>query len=103
MTVEQFWEDDPWLVKAFLRANDYIRQRNSNEMHLQGYYNFIAYSTALSNFHIDGKRHKPISYIDEPYRVTPLSEEEKAAKAEEERKKTIAYFDRLAKRFEMVQ
>lgn len=72
-------------------------------MHLQGYYNFIAVSTALSNFHLDGKKHKLNKYLEEPIRVTPLTEQEKAEKAEAERRKAIEYFNRLAKRFEMVE
>lgn len=100
MSSHQFWEDDPWLVESYLKANDFERQRKSNEMYLQGYYNFIAYSTALSNFHLDGKRHKPNKYLEEPIRLIPYTEEELAQKAEEERQKTIAYFNNLAKTFE---
>lgn len=99
MSADQFWLDDPWLAKAYREMNDLNRQRRSEEMWLQGLYVFNAISTALSNLHFDGKHHKPNKYMEEPIRVTPLTEYEKEAKAEAERRKAIAYFDDLAKRW----
>lgn len=100
MSPAQFWDGDPWLVKAYLRAHDMERQRKSEEMWLMGAYCFRAFSTALSNLHFDGKRHRFHPYPEDVIRVVPYTEEEKAALAEQERQKAIQYFNDLARRWE---
>lgn len=100
MTFTQFWEEDSLLVKAFRKAEELSRQKKSEEMWLQGFYNFNAFSTALSNLNFGKKKKKPNKYMENPIRLLPLTELEKEAKAEEERKKVIAYFNNLAKKWE---
>lgn len=46
MTVEQFWHSDPMLLKAYEKA--YLRRLHI-EAHAQGFYGFVAVSTALQN------------------------------------------------------
>lgn len=99
MTADQFWEEDPWLAAAYRRANDLKNQHKSEEMWMQGLYVYNAFSVALGNV-LKKKGTAPLKYLEEPIRVIPLTEAEKEAKAEEARKKTIAYFDRMAKQFE---
>jgi len=95
MTAAQFWEDDPWLAAAYRRADELERQRRSDEMWMQGWYVFNAASTAIQNaFRKKGAR--PQKYLEEPVRVIPYTEEEKAAREEEERQKTIEYFAKMA-------
>ncbi len=99
MPAEEYWCGDVFLTETYRRAHDLRRQRKSEEMWLQGLYNFRAFSTALSNLNFSGKPKRLNRYIDEPFRIIPLTEEEKAAKAEKERQKTIDYFNRLAEKF----
>lgn len=99
MQANQYWKDDPWLVEAYREAEKLRNQRRSNDAWLQGLYNFNALSVVIGNA-LRKKGEKPEQYMAEPIRLLPLTEEEKAAKAEEERQKTIAYFNRMAKQWE---
>lgn len=72
-------------------------QKKSEEMWLQGLYNFNAFSVAIGNA-LAKKGKKPLKYLEEPLRLVPMTEEEKEQRAEQERRKVIAYFNRLAKR-----
>lgn len=55
---------------------------------------FDAVSLALANgFREKGKR--PEQWPEEPYRLIPLTKEEKEAKAELEREKAIAFFNAM--------
>lgn len=99
MTYEQYWYGDVWMIKAVREADKRNRQRKSEEMWLQGFYFHIAVSTALANA-FRGKGKQPYEYMEEPIRVIPYTEAEKEARAERERQKVIAYFDRLAKKWE---
>lgn len=103
MSCAQFWEQDPWLAAAYREANDLARQRRSEEMWMQGLYNFHAFSTALSNLNFGKKRRKPNQYMEEPIRITPLTEAEKEARAERERQKVIAYFNNFEKQWKKKQ
>lgn len=86
MTAGQFWDEDPWLAEAYREAAEYQAQRKSWEMWLQGVYFFNAVSTALGNA-FRKKGAKPVNYMEQPIRILPLSEEEKEAKAEQEKAK----------------
>lgn len=99
MPYDLYWQGDAWAVVQFRDAYNYEKQRKSEEMWLQGLYVFNAVSVALSNA-LAKKGSKPKSYIEEPLRVTPLTEEEKAEKAQKEREKVVNYFNRLAASWE---
>lgn len=92
MPPELFWEGDVWLAPAYVRANQLRAQRKSEEMWLQGAYIYNAVAVAVSNA-FRKKGAKPQKYLSEPVRVVPLTEEEKEAKAEEERRKLVAYLN----------
>lgn len=64
------------------------------EMYISGRYMFDAVSISLANV-LRKKGMQPINWIDEPYRLIPLTEEEERAKAEEEREKAIAFFNSM--------
>lgn len=99
MTYDQFWCGDVWLAEAYYRANLLSIQRRSEEMWLQGLYNFFAVSRAVGNaLRQKGTRAKP--YLEEPIRLIPLTEEEKADRADRERRKTIEYFNNLQKKWD---
>lgn len=103
MSADEFWNGDPWLAADYRAADRLNRQRKSEEMWLQGLYNFRAFSTALANLNFGKKKQKPVPYMEEPIRIIPLTAAEKEAKAEQERQKTIEYFNRLAKKWEKKQ
>ena len=96
MTADQFWDDDPWLAAAYRKANEIRTQRLSEEMWLQGLYNYHAFAVAVSNV-MRSKGTKPQKYLEEPLRLIPLTEEEKNEKAEKERKRLIEYLNRMKK------
>ena len=86
------------MVETFRRMERIKRQRQSEELWLAGLYNFNAVSVAIGNaFRKKGTR--PQKYLEEPIRIVPYTEEEKAVIAEKERQKTIDYFNRLAKKW----
>ncbi len=100
MSFTQFWEEDVWLVKIYKKAERLCNQKKSEEMWLQGYYNFNAFSTALSNLNFGKKKKKLNEYIKEPIRLLPMTKAEKTQKAENEKAKVIDYFNKLAKKWE---
>lgn len=67
-------------------------------MWLQGLYNFAAVSTALGNT-LRRKGERPREYLSEPIRLIPYTEAELKYREEKERKKAIAYFDKLQKQW----
>lgn len=89
MSYEDYWEREPKLVKAYREAEK-IRIENKNTFEwLEGKYFFDALCVALSNFSagLAGKIGKA-NYPEKPYRLTPMTEEEKEA---ERQKKLEAY------------
>lgn len=99
MSAGEYWEGDAGLSRAYYRANELRIQRRSEEMWLQGLYNYRAFSVVIGNV-FKKKGAKAEKYLEEPIRLIPLTAEEKKKKAEEERQKVIAYFNDLQKKFE---
>lgn len=82
------------MMKPYEEAEK-IRMKKQNIMaHRQGAYFFDALSAVMHNaFAKQGT--PPKQYIEEPFQIFPLTEEEKAQKAEIERKKAIAFFTNM--------
>ena len=99
MTYEQFWEGDVWLAEDYFRANQLSAQRKSEEMWLQGAYIYHGVAVALGNA-FRKKGTKPIKYMSEPIRIIPVSEEEKHAKAEQEKKRLVEYLNGFKQNWE---
>ena len=89
MTSEEFWEKDPYLTIAFRDADMRKRQRENTFLWLQGRDVYDAMVAAIHNT-FSKKGTRPMPYTEEPYRITPMTEEEKREAAERERKKAIA-------------
>lgn len=89
MSYDEYWRGDPYLVVYYREAHELKRDEQNQLLWWAGFYNFIAVSTALSNFHLDGKKHKYNNYLTEPLRIRPLTAEEKAAQEQRERDKVI--------------
>lgn len=64
MTIEQFWNDDPKLIKTYYKT---YMQKLHQEAHIYGYYQFRAFTTAFNNFlkSLDGKK-DPEQYMGKP-------------------------------------
>lgn len=104
MTHNQYWYGDPWLVVTYRQAHNMKVEMRNQELWLQGAYFFNALSAAFANFgqSLSSKHRKPpAKYLEKPVRVTPLSEDEKAIKARQERQKTIDFFTNLQKQWEI--
>lgn len=102
MTHDQYWYGDPWLVVTYKKAHMMRVEQRNQELWLQGAYFFNALSTALSNFgqSMSRKKKPQGKYLEKPIRITPLADEEKAVKIEQERQKTIDFFTNLQKKWE---
>lgn len=79
MTYEEFYDEDPHLVRYYLKADELRRKRMNEEAWLQGFY---VYRVFESYRELIGMKNKPKIY---PYpEPLPLTEEEMRAKKEEE-------------------
>lgn len=97
MSAAEYWYGDSYLTVLYRRANDLRIQRKSEEMWMQGLYIYNALNVVIGNA-FRKKGTKARDYISEPIRLTPLTEAEKAAKAEKERRKAIEFFTNLQKK-----
>lgn len=101
MTYDQYWKDDSSLVIDYFRAYMLRRDEQNYFAWLHGYYDFIAYSDALSNFGagLAGKNGQA-KYLSEPTKIRPLTEEETERENEMKRRKFVAALNRFHARME---
>ena len=86
VSYDEYWNGIPELVKHYRDAYQYKMKARNEELWRQGYYHYVAVSTALSN----GFRKKgasPIEYIEKPIPITKL--EIKEQKEQEERNRLV--------------
>jgi hypothetical protein len=88
MTEEQFWKGDPYLAVVYRDVATRKRVETNEFLWLEGRYVYEAIFSVIHNA-FSKKGAKPIWYPEEPYRITPETEEEKQARAEAERQKAI--------------
>ena len=100
MTYDEFWNCNPERYIAYRKAHELDIKRRNEEMWLQGLYNFTAFSTALSNIHLDGKQHKPNKYLEKPIELFEKTEEEKKIEAEKAKQKVIAQLNQFKEQWE---
>lgn len=84
MSYEQFWYDDPWLAKYYREAYMVRRKAENYRDWLQGAYFYNAIGTALANA-FRKKGAKAQNYLEEPFQIFKLNEEEKREKLEKEK------------------
>lgn len=98
MTSSEYWEGNIYMAKAYREAYRLKLIIQNQDNYLKGLYIYHAVGIALSNIHLDGKKHKVNGYLEKPFDLYS-TEEEKTAKAEkkaqEETQKLIAYLDSL--------
>lgn len=95
MTYEQYFYGNPYLAVYYREAYKLKNDQMNEMMWWNGYYTYIAFATALSNMHFDGKKHKINEYMKEPLRIRPLTEEEQEAENEKVRNKVVAQLNML--------
>jgi hypothetical protein len=91
MSYEQYWERDPYLVRAYQEAHELYREQKNQEMYMQGLYNFDAFRAVIDMFSwgLGGKKGaKPSPYRDYPI---PVTEREKKAEKQRAIAKTLAW------------
>lgn len=94
MGYNSFWGLNPRLLKAFVEAERLRKRQKEIEMYVAGRYVFDAVSLALANgFREKGKCAEP--WLEEPYRIIPLTKEEEEERAAIEREKAIAFFEAM--------
>ena len=80
MTYDQFWVDDPALVRAYRRADSIRKRRMNEELWLNGIYTAEALASTVGNMFSKGNKHK---YPSEP---KPITMDEIEERRERERK-----------------
>ena len=74
MTYDQFWNDEPSMVKFYRKADELRNERRNQELWLQGMYIYEALCDVSPILHAFAKKGtKPIPYTDHPY---PLSDKQ---------------------------
>ena len=92
-TYEDFWFGDTFKLKM-LRLAHREREKDANmQMWLQGQYNYHAVAVALYNAFLP-KGRKAMQYLDRPFDIYGVSEDEAKKRAEEEAKRTQEAFRR---------
>lgn len=102
MSYEQYWYDDPYLVRVYKRAYDIKKQEQNQILWLQGLYNYNAFATALGNLSsaIAGRK-GTAEYIKEPLDIFPKTKSDKEIQAIKERNKIIDYFTEMKKSWDL--
>ena len=83
MTTEEYWRGDPLLVRDYLHAEEYRRDRENYNMWFAGIYMREAIMSSIGNAFVD-KGHPPYEYLDKPIPIKP-DEVEAAKEAQEEK------------------
>lgn len=91
MDYGDFWNLNPRLLKSFIEADRLRKRQIEMEMYVNGRYMFDAISLSLANA-FRKKGAQALDWLEEPYRLIPLTEKEQEELAEIERKKAIAFF-----------
>lgn len=106
MTPSEFWEGNVYLAEAYRKAYRLRMKRQNELMYVQGVYIYQAFSTVMSNFHLDGKKHKTNHYLEKPldYFLTQEEvDERKRQKEEADKQKLVAYLTGLQTSWEKKQ
>ena len=105
MTYDQYWNDDPGLVRSFRKAAEIKAERKNQELWLQGMYIYDALCCASPILRSFSKRGtKPVPYPTEPYALS-AAQQKKEKESKEKRNydkgkaKMLAYMDMINARF----
>ncbi len=67
MTYEQYWFQDPSLLKSYIKAEEYRQIKNNQDNWLKGLYTHIALNVSLSNAF---SKHSHAKYPKKPIPIT---------------------------------
>lgn len=95
MTYDQYWHGDPWIARAFRKKWRLEQEEENKREWRQGLYIYDAVSTAIHNNFVQGQK---LSYIEEPIRIFPMTEEEEQAAMRKEQERVMQYYKGLAAR-----
>lgn len=70
MTYEQYWYQDPMLIKAYIKAEEYKQVRRNQDLWLQGLYVHIAIGDLVPILNPFSKQHKAKKYLEKPIPTT---------------------------------
>ena len=102
MTYEEYWNGDPWSLKAYKEA-DMLRNRQANMMQwLMGIYANNAVSVAIANA-FRKKGTPPIKYLEQPLDIFPKTEAEEQAEQERKQQELIQKLTAWEKMFNAAQ
>lgn len=99
MTYEQFWLGDPFLTVWYRRTHQLRIEQENQKLWLQGLYFHNAVAVALNNAFSKQKQ----KYINKPIDLFEPSEDEKAAKIAETRRKLVERLNAFKDDFERRQ
>lgn len=99
MTYDQFWNDDPTLVRYYRKADEIKTERANTELWLQGLYVYEAICDVAPILHAMAKKGtKPHPYPEKPYAITESQRkrdaEERDRKIAEKGKRMMEMFKR---------
>ena len=94
MTLAEYWEGSPHLVKYYRQAHKLKMEQENQIAWMQGLYVKSALDSTLGNM-FRKKGSKSIKYLEKPLEIFPKTEEEKEKEALAERQKAIDYFNQL--------
>lgn len=97
-----FWGMNITKLRPYLLAENIRRENDNFNAWLSGMYVYDAVAKAISATFGKKGRRAP-KYMEKPIRITPYTEEEKAAMAARERQKAIAFFTAMEKNFKEKQ
>lgn len=80
MTYEQYWYDDPSLIKYYIKSHDIKRALKNQELWLQGLYIYHAIGDLIPVLNPFSKDHKAKPYLKEPIPLTQKEVEERRLK-----------------------
>ena len=102
VTSQEFWDDDPYLVVYYRKAHLLRVEKRNQELWMQGLYIYKAVDTAVYNNMRIFSKHKPKAqkYLEQPIRITPMSEAEKKAEEQRNVQKVVDYLEKMQKSFE---
>ena len=93
MSPEQFWNGDPYLAVVYRDVANRKAEEQNSYLWLQGRYIYEAVEAVVHN-HFARKGTKAKNYPNEPYRITPQTEDELKQAKERERQKAIDSLNR---------
>ena len=89
MTLEQFWDEPPFLAEVYRKAYRLKRETENENAWLYGLYVYDAIAVCMAN--VFSKRGaKKQNYTEKPFDIFPLTEEQKKRREQEEYRKMDA-------------